>query len=188
MINGILSINLQQAFSQVETWFVAFFVWLGASGVAAAIIGCIVKKVMRKINNQTSVSKSQIEEAATETAKMMVGKSFNVNIKSEVDKSIQSEIAPIKEKAENAAAAAKNAEIAAAHILLAQSRSRLLNKTEQAELQAIAKNILAHANGSVIAPAVIEIAAVKKEEPALAIEEVKKTEENASLISFNDVN
>lgn len=110
------------------------------------------------------------------------------NIKSEVDKAITAELKPIQENSAYAAAAARNSEIAAANVLLAQSRSRLLNETEQANLQLIAKKILAHANGDVVSPTVIEIS----EEPASteksADVDTTTIEENSSLVSFADIN
>ena len=95
-----------------------------------------------------------------------------------------------QENAEYAATAARNAEIASAHVLLAQSRSRLLTKTEQATLQSVAQKIIAHADGEVIAPAVIEFS----ETPAEATSAVETREkkgsaatDNASLVSFADI-
>ena len=119
----------------------------------------------------------------------MIGKSFNVNIKSEVDKAVKAEMKPIRENAEYAAVASRNAEIAAAHVLLAQSRSRLLNETEQANLQSIANKILAHANGEVVAPMIIEIAEETTATATAATVEKADTavDENASLVSFADV-
>lgn len=191
MIN-LLAIDLQQAFAQAETWIAALFAWLGSSGVAALIIGLLSKKMTQKVNTQTTVSKAQIEQAASVSAekaiKAMVGKSFNVNIKAEVDKAVKAQMQPIREQAEYAAVASRNAEIAAAHVLLAQSRSRLLNEQEQENLQSIAKKILAHANGDVVSPTVIEIAA---ESVATSVEKIdvadNSTVENATLVSFDEV-
>ena len=187
-IINFLAVNLQQAFSSIETWVSAGIAFLVSSGAGGVIIGLIAKGLTRKVNGQTSVSKAQIESAAkkgAETAvKSLVGKSFNVNIKSEVDKTIKEDLAPIKANAEYAAQAAKNAEIASANVLLAQSRSRLLNETEQASLQAIANKILAHANGEVVSPTVIEFA---QEKPKTEPLQPAATEENASLVSFDDV-
>lgn len=191
MIN-LLAIDLQQAFAQAETWIAALFAWLGSSGVAALIIGLLSKKMTQKVNTQTTVSKAQIEQAASVSAekaiKAMVGKSFNVNIKAEVDKAVKAQMQPIREQAEYAAVASRNAEIAAAHVLLAQSRSRLLNEQEQENLQSIAKKILAHANGDVVSPTVIEIAA---ESVAPSVEKIdvadNSTVENATLVSFDEV-
>ena len=73
--------------------------------------------------------------------------------------------------------------------MLAQSRSRLLTKAEQATLQNVAQKILAHANGDVVTPTVIEFA----EQPvAEAVEPAEKKKvsvsaENASLVSFADI-
>lgn len=192
MLN-LLAIDLQQAFMRAETWIVAFFAWLGSSGVAAVIIGVIARKLMKKVNRQTTVSKKEIEKAADLSAeravKKMVGKSFNVNIKSEVDSAVKAELQPIREKAEYASVAARNSEIATAHVLLAQSRSRLLNEEEQANLQLIAKKILAHASGDVVSPTVIEITEEENIVPKTQLEADKKTiEENSSLVSFDDIN
>ena len=186
MIN-LLAINLQEAFAQAETWIVAFFAWLGSSSLAAVIIGLISKSLTKKVNRQTIASKTQIENVAETSAnkavKKMIGKSFNLNIKAEVDKAVKAEMTPIKENAEYAAIASKNAEIATAHVLLAQSRSRLLNKEEQANLKDIANKILAHASGDVVAPTVIEFA------ESIAVEPIAQEviEENESLVSFADI-
>lgn len=193
MIN-LLAIDLQAAFANIETWVAAVISFLVSSGAVSVIMGIIVKSLTAKVNAQTSVSKKQIEETAKISAenavKRVVGKSFNVNIKSEVDKAIKAELKPIKENAEYAATAARNAEIASANVLLAQSRSRLLTKTEQATLQSVAQKIIAHADGEVIAPAVIEFS----ETPAEATSAVETREkkgsaatDNASLVSFADI-
>lgn len=192
MLN-LLAIDLQQAFMQAETWIVAFFAWLGSSSVAAVIIGVIARILTKKVNRQTNVSKKEIENAsdlsAERAVKKMVGKSFNVNIKSEVDSAVKAELKPIRETAEYASVAARNAEIASAHVLLAQSRSRLLNEEEQANLQLIAKKILAHASGDVVSPTVIEITEEENIVPKTQLEADKKTiEENSSLVSFDDIN
>lgn len=191
MIFNLLAINLQQAFSQAETWIAAGFAWLGSSSVAAVLMGLISRKLTKKVNNQTTVSKKQIEDTATTSAekavKKMVGKSFNVNIKSEVDKAVKAELKPIRENAEYAATASRNAEIAAAHVLLAQSRSRLLKEEEQANLQSTAKKILAHASGDVVSPTVIEIAEQEEVTPEKKVNNGETVEENVSLITFDDV-
>lgn len=193
MLFNLLAIDLQQVFAEAETWIIAFFAWLGSSSVAALIMGIISRLLTKKVNRQTTVSQQQIDKAADASAeravKKMVGKSFNVNIKSEVDRAVQAEIKPIRENAEYAAAASRNAEIAAAHVLLAQSRSRLLNEAEQANLQSIANKILAHANGEVVAPTIIEIAEETTETAtATTVEKVDTAvNENDSLVSFADV-
>ena len=193
MFYNLLAIDLQQAFANIETWVSAAIAFLVSAGVGGIIIGFIVRVLIKKVNTQTTVSKEQIEKtaktASEQAVKKMIGKSFNVNIKSEVDKTIQAEIKPIREKAEYAAAASRNAEIAAAHVLLAQSRSRLLNETEQANLQSIANKILAHANGEVVAPTIIEIAEETTATATAATVEKADTavDENASLVSFADV-
>lgn len=191
MIN-LLAIDLQQAFANIETWVSAGIALLVSSGAGGVIIGLIVRGLTKKVNTQTTVSKAQIEQAASVSAekaiKAMVGKSFNVNIKAEVDKAVKAQMQPIREQAEYAAVASRNAEIAAAHVLLAQSRSRLLNEQEQENLQSIAKKILAHANGDVVSPTVIEIAA---ESVATSVEKIdvadNSTVENATLVSFDEV-
>lgn len=191
MIN-LLAIDLQQAFANIETWVSAGIALLVSSGVGGVIIGLIVRGLTKKVNTQTTVSKAQIEQAASVSAekaiKAMVGKSFNVNIKAEVDKAVKAQMQPIREQAEYAAVASRNAEIAAAHVLLAQSRSRLLNEQEQENLQSLAKKILAHANGDVVSPTVIEIAA---ESVATSVEKIdvadNSTVENATLVSFDEV-
>lgn len=193
MFFNLLAIDLQQAFASIETWIVAFFAWFGSSSIAAIVIGLIARRLTRKVNHQTAVSQNQIERAAEAGAekavKKMVGKSFNVNIKSEVDKAVKAEMKPIRENAEYAATASRNAEIASAHVLLAQSRSRLLNETEQANLQSIANKILAHANGDVVAPTIIEIAEeTTVTDPVATVEKADTAvDENASLVSFADV-
>ncbi len=192
MFFNLLAIDLQQAFANIETWVSAAIVFLLSSGVGGVIIGLLARRLTKKVNTQTTVSKEQIEKVANtaseQAVKKMIGKSFNVNIKSEVDKTVKAEMKPIRENAEYAAAASRNAEIAAAHVLLAQSRSRLLNETEQANLQSIANKILAHASDTVIAPMIIEI----EEAPKSISTKKEKTEptavaENISLISFADV-
>lgn len=193
MFFNLLAIDLQQAFASIETWVSAGIALLVSSGAGGAIIGLIVRKLTKKVNTQTTISKEQIEKtaktASEQAVKKMVGKSFNVNIKSEVDKAVKAEMKPIRENAEYAAAASRNAEIAAAHVLLAQSRSRLLNETEQANLQSIANKILAHANGEVVAPTIIEIAEeTTVAAVAVAVEKADTAvDENASLVSFADV-
>lgn len=193
MFFNLLAIDLQQAFASIETWISAGIALLVSSGVGGAIIGLIVRKLTKKVNTQTSVSKEQIEKtaktASEQAVRKMIGKSFNVNIKSEVDKAVKAEMKPIRENAEYAAAASRNAEIAAAHVLLAQSRSRLLNETEQVNLQSIANKILAHANGEVVTPTIIEIAEETTATTSAAIVEKADTtvDENASLVSFADV-
>lgn len=192
MIN-LLAIDLQTAFASIETWVSAAIAFLVSTGAGGVVIGVIAKLLTKKVNTQTSVSKKQIDEAAKNAAeiavKRMVGKSFNVNIKAEVDKAVKSELKPIRENAEYAATAARNAEIASASVLLAQSRSRLLTKAEQSNLQSVAQKILAHANGDVVTPTVIEIV----EQPTTEVSEseekkkVKATSENASLVSFADI-
>ena len=190
MFFNLLAIDLQQAFSSIETWIAAGFAFLVSSGASGAIIAVILRRLIKKINSQTTVSQAQIEKTAKSSSeqavKQMVGKSFNVNIKSEVDKAVKAEMQPIREKAEYAATASRNAEIATAHVLLAQSRSRLLNETEQANLRSVAKKILAHANGDVVTPTVIEI--LEDETATVAEEKMENVvEENASLVSFSDV-
>ena len=190
---NLLAIDLQAAFASIETWVSAAIAFLVSTGAGGVVIGVIAKLLTKKVNTQTSVSKKQIDEAAKNAAeiavKRMVGKSFNVNIKAEVDKAVKGELKPIRENAEYAAAAARNAEIASANVLLAQSRSRLLTKAEQATLQNVAQKILAHANGDVVTPTVIEIA----EQPITEATEsddkkkVKASAENASLVSFADI-
>lgn len=193
MLFNLLAIDLQQAFAEAETWIIAFFAWLGSSSVAALIMGIISRLLTKKVNRQTTVSQQQIDKAADASAeravKKMVGKSFNVNIKSEVDRAVRAEMKPIRENAEYAATASRNAEIAAAHVLLAQSRSRLLNEAEQANLQSIANKILAHANGEVVAPTIIEIAEeTTATATAATVEKVDTAvNENDSLVSFADV-
>lgn len=193
MFFNLLAIDLQQAFASIETWISAGIALLVSSGVGGAIIGLIVRKLTKKVNTQTSVSKEQIEKtaktASEQAVRKMIGKSFNVNIKSEVDKAVKAEMKPIRENAEYAAAASRNAEIAAAHVLLAQSRSRLLNETEQVNLQSIANKILAHANGEVVTQTIIEIAEETTATTSAAIVEKADTtvDENASLVSFADV-
>ena len=193
MFFNLLAIDLQQAFASIETWFFAGIALLVSSGAGGVIIGFIARKLIKKVNAQTTVSKEQIETtakmASEQTVKKTVGKSFNVNIKAEVDKAVKAEMKPIRENAEYAAAASRNAEIAAAHVLLAQSRSRLLNETEQANLQSIANKILAHANGQVVAPTIIEIAEETTATATAATVEKADTavDENASLVSFADV-
>lgn len=193
MFFNLLAIDLQQAFASIETWVSAAIAFLISSGVGGLIIGLIVRKLTKKVNTQTTVSKEQIEKtaktASEQAVKKMIGKSFNVNIKSEVDKAVKAEMKPIRENAEYAAIASRNAEIAAAHVLLAQSRSRLLNETEQANLQSIANKILAHANGEVVAPTIIEIAEETTATATAATVEKADTavDENASLVSFADV-
>ena len=193
MLN-LLAIDLQQAFASIETWVAAGIALLASTGAGGVIIGLILRKLTRKVNGQTTVSKEQIEKTANASAekavKKMVGKSFNVNIKSEVDKAVKAELKPIREYAEYAATASRNSEIAAAHVLLAQSRSRLLNEDEQKNLQLTAKKILAHANGEVVAPTIIEIAEDTTQETTKApAEQVVSAvvDENASLVSFADV-
>ena len=192
MLN-LLAIDLQQAFASIETWVAAGIALLASSGAGGVIIGLILRKFTKKVNGQTTVSKEQIEKTANASAenavKKMVGKSFNVNIKSEVDKAVKAEMKPIRENAEYAATASRNAEIASAHVLLAQSRSRLLNETEQANLQSIANKILAHANGDVVAPTIIEIAEeTTVTDPVATVEKADTAvDENASLVSFADV-
>lgn len=200
MILNLLAVDLQQAFASIETWVAAGFAVLASSGAGGVIMGLISRLLTKKVNKQTTVSEEKIEEAANASAekavKKMVGKSFNVNIKSEVDKAVKAELKPIRENAEYAATASRNAEIATAHVLLAQSRSRLLNEDEQANLQLIAKKILAHANGEVASPTIIEISDASTETATVAdvkeTNEVKGAEpdavdENASLVSFADV-
>ena len=193
MFFNLLAIDLQQAFASIETWVSAGIALLVSSGVGGAIIGLIIRKLTKKVNTQTSVSKEQIEKtaktASEQAVRKMIGKSFNVNIKSEVDKAVKAEMKPIRENAEYAAAASRNAEIAAAHVLLAQSRSRLLNETEQVNLQSIANKILAHANGEVVTQTIIEIAEETTATTSAAIVEKADTtvDENASLVSFADV-
>ncbi len=193
MLFNLLAIDLQQAFVKIETWVSAAIVLLVLLVVGGLIIGLIVRGLIRKVDTQTTVSKEQIEKtakmASEQAVKKMVGKSFNVNIKSEVDKTVKAEMKPIRENAEYAATASRNAEIAAAHVLLAQSRSRLLNETEQANLQLIANKILAHANGEVVAPTIIEIAEETTATATAATVEKADTDvdENASLVSFADV-
>lgn len=193
MFFNLLAIDLQQAFASIETWISAGIALLVSSGVGGAIIGLIVRKLTKKVNTQTLVSKEQIEKtaktASEQAVRKMIGKSFNVNIKSEVDKAVKAEMKPIRENAEYAAAASRNAEIAAAHVLLAQSRSRLLNETEQVNLQSIANKILAHANGEVVTPTIIEIAEETTATTSAATVEKTDTtvDENASLVSFADV-
>ena len=190
---NLLAIDLQQAFASVETWVAAGFALLASTGAGGVIIGLILRKFTKKVNGQTTVSKEQIEKAANDSAekavKKMVGKAFNVNIKSEVDAAVKAEMKPIRENAEYAATASRNAEIAGAHVLLAQSRSRLLNEEEQKSLQLIANKILAHANGDVVAPTIIEISEAPME--AATVADVKGVDavvdENASLVSFADV-
>lgn len=188
MIN-LLAIDLQAALSQAETWIAAFFAWLGTTGAATIIMGLWARRQARKAEKNTTVSKTQIEEtakaAATNAVKKVVGKSFNVNINAEVDKAINAELSPIKANAEYAATAARNAEIAAAYMLTAQSKSRLLKDDEKENLQLTAKNLLAHANGDVVAPTVIEFSeSVNAEEET---QDESTTEENAALVSFADV-
>ena len=191
MWNSILAIDLQAAFSSIETWIAAGVALLASSTLGGVIIGLLMKKFTKKVNNQTVVSEQKVSDAAKkaakETVKAVVGKSFNVNIKSEVDKAIKAEIEPIKLNTEKAATSARNAEIAAAHVLLAQSRSRLLDKKEQENLQSIAKKILANVNGDVATPAVIEFTEEKKESVSTEKEVDEKTEDNAALVSFADV-
>lgn len=193
MIN-LLAIDLQQAFASVETWIAAGIALLASSGVGGLIIRLILGRLIKKVNSQTTVSEEKIEETAKASAekavKKMVGKSFNVNIKSEVDNAVKVELKPIRENAEYSATASRNAEIAAAHVLLAQSRSRLLNETEQANLQSIAKKILAHANGEVVAPTIIEISEDATIDTVNGDDEKVETvavDANASLVSFADV-
>ena len=192
MIN-LLAIDLQTAFASIETWVSASIAFLVSTGAGGVVIGVIAKLLTKKVNTQTLVSKKQIDEAAKNAAeiavKRMVGKSFNVNIKAEVDKAVKSELKPIRENAEYAATASRNAEIASANVLLAQSRSRLLTKAEQSNLQSVAQKILAHANGDVATPTVIEFV----EQPITEATEnddkkkVKASAENASLVSFADI-
>lgn len=188
MIN-LLAIDLQTAFMEAETWITAFFAWLGTSGVSAIIISLFARRQAKKIDQKTSVSEKQIEETAKKVAdkaiKKLVGKSFNVNIKAEVDKAINAELTPIKANAEYSATASRNAEIATAYVLMAQSKSRLLKDEEKANLQETAKRLLSHANGEVIAPTVIEFAENENKEEETKDETT--TEENASLVSFADI-
>lgn len=190
---NLLAIDLQAAFASIETWVSAAIAFLVSTGAGGVVIGIIVKVLTNKVNTQTTASKKQLEDAAktaAETAvKRMVGKSFNVNIKAEVDKAVKGELKPIRENAEYAAAAARNAEIASANVLLAQSRSRLLTKAEQATLQNVAQKILAHANGDVVTPTVIEFAEQPVSEAVEPTEKrkVSVSAENASLVSFADI-
>lgn len=191
MIFNLLAIDLQQAFANIETWVSAAIAFLVSSGGSGLIIGLIARGLTKSVNTKTAASQKQIDEAATASAekavKKMVGKSFNVNIKSEVDKAVKAELKPIRENAEYAATASRNAEIAAAHVLLAQSRSRLLKEEEQANLQLIAKKILAHANGDVVSPTVIEIAKQEEPSPEKTTNNEETVEENVSLITFDNV-
>ena len=193
MLLNLIAIDLQQAFANIETWVSATIAFLVSSGAGGVVIGLIARALTKKVNMQTTISQTKIEETAQKTAeqavKKMVGKSFNVNIKSEVDKAISAELKPIKENVEYAATASRNAEIASAHVLLAQSRSRLLNENEQASLQLIAKKLIAHASDDVVSPTIIEIAEETTEKTIIASEKKvdKIVDENASLISFADV-
>ena len=64
-----------------------------------------------------------------------------------------------------------------------------MNEEEQANLQLIAKKILAHASGDVVSPTVIEITEEENIVPKTQLEADKKTiEENSSLVSFDDIN
>ena len=179
MIN-LLAIDLQTALAEAETWITAFFAWLGTSGVSAIIISLFARRQARKIDQKTSVSKEQIEETAKKAAdkaiKKVVGKSFNVNI--------NAELTPIKANAEYSATASRNAEIATAYVLMAQSKSRLLNDEEKENLQDTAKKLLAHANGDIVAPVMIEFNETETEEET---KDETATEENASLVSFADI-
>ena len=192
MLN-LLAIDLQQAFTSIETWVASGFAFLASLGVGGGILRLILGRLIKRVDDQTTVSKKKLEETANASAenavKKMVGKSFNVNIKSEVDKAVKAELKPIRENAEYAATASRNAEIAAAHVLLAQSRSRLLKEDEQANLQSIANKILSHANGEVVAPMIIEIAEEATETTANVTAGKVDTavDENASLVSFADV-
>lgn len=196
MIN-LLAIDLQTAFASIETWVSAIIAFLVSTGAGGIVIGIITKSLTKKVNTQTTISKKQLEDTANmaseKAVKRMVGKSFNVNIKAEVDKAVKAELKPIKELAEYSATASKNAEIASANVLLAQSRSRLLTKTEQTTLQSVAKKILAHANGEVVTPTVIEIEEKTEAVTETVVSEESKKEksvaekENSSLVSFADI-
>ena len=183
-----LLVDLNQAFAIVETWIAAGIAFLSTTSLGGIIVSILMRVFTKKVNAQTTVSQAQIEKTAQLSAKTavksVVGKSFNVNIKAEVDKAVQAEMKPIRENAEFAATAAKNAEIASAHVLLAQSRSRLLSEEEQVALQSIAKKIITHAD-SVTYPQTT----VAFEDATVEVlkEETMDGPDNASLVSFDDI-
>lgn len=193
MIMNILAVDIQQAFANVETWIAAAIAFLTTTAVGGVILGIIIRLLTKKVNKQTTVSEAKIKKAskdgATLAIKNMVGKSFNVNIKAEVDKAVKEEMKPIRENAEYAAVAARNSEFATAYVLMAQSKSRLLTKEEQENLQLIAKKLLDHADGKIVEQARIEVSidASAESEPISHMQESKSANENATFVSFDDV-
>lgn len=176
-------------FKDAQTWVTATFGAIGGlvlAAVFAAILGHFKNKGV--INTEKNVEQIAAK-AATCAVKGIVGNAINLDISAELNKTVERFMYGIKTELDGTFDILNFVEILTAKIAQALSKSRVLTKEEQEQLQSDASAVMAHAqkgSPAIKAPAAV-VVSEKKEEEKTATATASVTEDNGYTLNFGGI-